>query len=116
MYVLRHLTVDSRQVDLENRPFSQFAVNPDVSAALLYDAIDRGEPESRTLPELLGGKKWIKNLRLRLTVHTAAGIRNANHYVGAGDGGRMLLLVGFIELSIGELDGQTATIGHGVSR
>src|SRR5207247_2697008 len=59
----------SRQIDLESGAVAQLGVRPDVSAALLDDAVDRREPESRTPPRLLGREKGLEQARLGRDLH-----------------------------------------------
>src|SRR5688572_25983370 len=50
----RNVSVGPRQVDLEGRAHARLAVDPDVSAALLNDAVDRRQTESGTFALVLG--------------------------------------------------------------
>src|ERR1700758_3845268 len=43
---------DTRQIDFESRTLAGLAVDPDVTAALLHDAVDGGEPETGSLRPL----------------------------------------------------------------
>src|SRR5579871_4402572 len=52
---------DSWQVDLKRRPAAYFAVDPDVSAALLDDAVHRGEAEAGAL-RALGGEEGLEDV------------------------------------------------------
>src|SRR5438045_2207472 len=65
--------VHAGQVDLEGRPVTDLAVDGDVAAALLGDAVDRGEPQAgaglalrreERLPDLSQGRR----------VHAGAGV------------------------------------------
>src|ERR1700734_2595403 len=52
---------DARQVDLERRPVADFAVDPDVAAALFHDAINGGESKTRTAAGPFGRKERLEN-------------------------------------------------------
>src|SRR5437879_10469474 len=56
--------IRSRKVDFEGSTFSCFAINPDVAAALLDDAVYRGQPEARTVTFGLGGIERFENSAL----------------------------------------------------
>ena len=54
--------IGERQVHLEHGAVSQFAVDPDVAAALLDDAVDGGQTKPRPLAFFLCGKEmslWV---------------------------------------------------------
>src|SRR6266852_3421652 len=50
-------SLNARQVDFERRAAPRFAVDPDVSAALLDDSIDRREPQARPEAWPFGGEE-----------------------------------------------------------
>src|SRR5215469_2604826 len=78
---LLDLLSHSRQVHFEGTPFSGFAVDPDVSAALLHDAVNGRKSKPGSSSALLCGVKRLKNVRQRLLVHSDAGVRDRKHYV-----------------------------------
>src|SRR5207245_11813685 len=48
--------VDAGEIDLEAGAASNLGINRDVAIALLYDPVDRGEPQSRPFADLLGSE------------------------------------------------------------
>src|SRR5579864_4736936 len=51
----------SRQKDRERRALSNFALNPDVPAALPHDSINGGQPQASTFVSRLSRKEGFKN-------------------------------------------------------
>ena len=105
--------LDARQEDAERRALAQLAVDPDMPAALVHDAVHRGEPEPRAV--VLGGEEGLEEVRLHVRVHADARIRHLEHHVRARlePGPRRLVLA---DHAIGRLDGQAPAIRHGVAR
>ena len=64
--------VHTRQVDFEDASHADFAVDIDVAAALVDDAVHRGKPESGSLSHLLGRIDGFEDTRLGLRIHPAA--------------------------------------------
>src|SRR5947207_7188718 len=60
--------IDCRKINIEACAATELALDCDVSAALLHDAIDRGQSEPRPLPLLLGSEERLENARLGLLV------------------------------------------------
>src|ERR1700690_1482079 len=56
------------------------AFDEDVSAALLHDAVNGGESQTRTLGSL-GGEKGLKDAGLGFAVHADASVANGKHDV-----------------------------------
>ena len=56
------------QIDLERRAAPRLAVDPDVSAALLDDPVDRGEPEPGALADGLRREERLEEVLSRLVV------------------------------------------------
>ena len=63
---------DAREVDLERRPAARLAVDSDVAARLVDDAVHRREAETGALPLLLGREERLEDSGLRLGVHVDA--------------------------------------------
>ena len=107
--------LDAREEDAERRALAPLAVDPDVPAALVHDAVHRGEPEPRALALLLGGEEGLEEVRLHVRVHADARVRHLEHHVRARldpDPRRLVLA----DRAIGRLDGQPAAVRHGVAR
>ena len=105
----------ARQIDPECGSLAGLAVDPDVAAALLDDAVHRGQPQAGSLALLLGGEERLEDPRLRDSVHAEAGVADGEVDVRPGlhahVAGRML----FVEIHVGCLDGELASVGHGIA-
>src|SRR5271156_1206356 len=107
---------DPWQVDLEARAAPGFAVNPDVTAALFHDSVNRCKPEARSFAFFFGRKKWLENMSLRFGVHAAAVVGNCEHHIFAwGKHGGRMRKIG-VELRVGCLDRKAAAFRHRVTR
>src|SRR3954469_5560853 len=73
-----------RQIDAERRAFTNGAVNPDESVALLDDAIHGGEPETRALAWRLRREERIEDARLNFRGHADTGVADEDVDVAAG--------------------------------
>ena len=80
----RRRFLDARQIDLERGAAAHFAVDVDVAAGLLDDAVDGGQAQAGALARPLGGEERLEDLRLRGRVHAAAGVAHRQHHVAAG--------------------------------
>src|SRR5581483_3304933 len=103
--VLRH----QRQVDLEHRPMTDFAINPNPAAALFDDPIHSCEAESRAFPRLLRGIKRLENPGTHLIRHPNSVICNGEHYVVTGFGGGMVVRIVLIQSNISGFDRHMTT-------
>src|ERR1700733_619999 len=107
---------NSRQIDFECGAVIGLAVNPDVAAALFYDAVYGGEAEAGAFAGFLGGKERFKDTSLGLGVHAAAGIGDGQHDVRTGfefDDGVLNGIIS-VELDTRSFDSQAAAAGHRV--
>ncbi len=105
-----------RQVHFESCAVADFAVYPDVSAALLHDSVHGREAQAGAAALRFGGEKWLEDARLSGGVHADAGVADGEHHVGARVNDGVLRGVIAIELHVGSFDGQAAAVGHGVAR
>ena len=78
----------ARQVDVERRAAAHLALHFDGAAALLHDAVHRGQAEARALAVLLGREERFEDARRRLRVHAGAGIADRHLDVVARLSGR----------------------------
>src|SRR5581483_6423908 len=65
-----------REEDMERGARPRRALDPHLTAALLDDAVDRRQPESRPATRLLRRKERLEDARLRGGIHAHAGIAN----------------------------------------
>ena len=105
--------LDPGQIDFEGRSLPNFAINPDVAAALLDNAIDHGEAQTRALALLLGGKKGLENARSGFFIH-ASRYRSppAARMVPAGPPGACGIFG--IQFHITGFNGKFAPLRHGI--
>ena len=66
---------------LKVAPLARLAVDPDVAAALLDDAVDGGEPEPGALALFLGREERLEQPLLRLVVHADPAVADRQHHV-----------------------------------
>src|SRR5690606_22359208 len=69
---LLHLRLDTGKIDAEGGAHAQLALDPDISTALLDDAVDRAQSQAGSLPLLLGGKEGFEHTVLKLPAHPDA--------------------------------------------
>src|SRR6266436_5917998 len=74
-----HLSPDTRQIYLESGSFAGLAIHPDVPAALLHDAINRGQSQASSLPTPLRTVERLKNMRDGLWTHPDPTVRDRQH-------------------------------------
>src|SRR4029078_8969051 len=106
----------ARQVDLDRGSFADLAVNPDMAAALSYEAVDLAEAETGPRAGRFCREERIERLADEFLRHADAGIRYRDHDVLAGlypIGGRA---IGFIQERIAGFDRQLAARRHRVAR
>src|SRR5580700_9221032 len=106
---------DARQIDPESRALLWLALDQNVAATLLDDAVYRREPEASTFSFFLGGEKWLEDAQLGLFVHTLAGVGYRKHNVKTGlNVGVFAANILMVQSGVGALDDDFPTIGHGV--
>ena len=110
------LPFNAREVDLEGRTHSDFAVDAYVAVALLHDAVHHGEPQSRPLASLLGGEERFEDAVPDLPGDPRARVADRQEHMGARDDGGMLLREGFVEDDVVGLQDQCPPGGHRVPR
>src|SRR5882724_3511450 len=62
--------IHSWEINFEGAALARLAIDPDVAAALLHDAIHRRKAKSCPAATLLGREKWFENVRHRLPIHS----------------------------------------------
>ena len=75
--------IDSRKIGAESSAALRLAVDEDKAAALLHDAVHRGEAQAGALGAL-GGEERLEDARLGFAVHADAGVADGEHDVVAG--------------------------------
>ena len=112
----RHLVLDSRKINLERRSVARLAIDPDVSAALFDDSVDRRQAEARALPFFLGGEERLEDVGLRLFVHAAAVVGDRQHDVLAGRQRNRRMGSRGVEFDVAGFDREAPALRHGVAR
>src|SRR5438552_3401545 len=97
----------ARQIDLKRRAVASLARDGDVAAALLDDAIDRGQAQSGPLLPF-GAKKRLEDVCQSFSVHAAAGVADRKQHVLAWAGMRVGSRVFCVEHDVGGLDRQVS--------
>jgi hypothetical protein len=90
-------------------------VDRDRSTALLYDAVHRGQAQTRSLAHFFRRKKRIKDLCLDGRAHTDPNVTNCQHHTGAGWGVCCFRDSAAIQFDIQRLDDQFTALGHGIA-
>lgn len=91
-------------------------INLYVPFRLFHKSIQHREPKACALTQGLGGEEGVKGLFDDVGRHPDAGIGHRNRYILTGVhltalGARIRI----IQMCIGGLDGQPATLGHGIA-
>ena len=84
---LRHscnIGMRPRQIDFDGRAFANLAVDFDVAARLLDEAVDLRESEAGAVSDILGGKEGVEGLRHHVGRHADAVIGDREHDILAG--------------------------------
>ena len=105
-----------RQINLEGRAPARLAINADVAAALFDDAVTGGQSQTRSLADVLGGKKRLERVRLDFLAHSPAGVRDGQHHVVARFQFRITAHALLVERDVGGFQREFAAVGHGVAR
>ena len=109
------LALGRRQIELDRGAVADLAVDPDMPARLLDEAVDHAQPEARALADFLGGEERLEHLVLHLLGHAGAGVADGKHHIGAGPHVGIGLRVGFVEHDVARLQQQLAAVRHRVA-
>src|SRR5439155_16011877 len=74
---------DPRQVHAERGALSRLGLHPDVAAALVHDAVYRGETQPGPLALVLGREERLEEMALGLAVHVDTAVAHLEHHVRA---------------------------------
>src|SRR5712692_5715798 len=103
------------EVHLERRPLSWLAVNPDVAAVLLDDAVDSRQPEAGAVAALLGREEWLEDPGAGRGVHARSGVAHCQDTVLPRARFRVFAQVVVVEIDRRELDGDPPLPGDRVA-
>src|SRR5205085_4972107 len=94
------------------------AVDEDVAARLLYDAVHRRQAETRTLADALRGEEGLEDLAAHVRAHAGAGVLHLDEDVLAFDQAFLAGDLGFaLAVALGDVavaDGDGAAVWHRV--
>ena len=88
------------KIEFESCSLAGFAVDPDVSIALLDYAVDSREPEARSLSRRLGSKEGLEDSGSNSSVHSATRIADREHHIAPRWNGKMRVQVAIFEMEI----------------
>ena len=103
-------------MDPEGTAIAGLAVQPDVAAALLDDAVGHGEAEPGALSQFLGGEEGFEGTGLHFAIHAVAGVAHNDLHVLAGFEIFGLADRVRIDGEIARLNGEASASRHGVLR
>ena len=92
------------EVDLDRSSASGLAVDGDVTATLLDDAVADGKAQARPLPEGLGREEGFEDAVENLLGHSGSGVGDRDKNVLSGDGADARPAIGLIEDGVAGLD------------
>src|ERR1700733_10987824 len=92
------------KIDLDRRALSDFRVDLHMASALLDEAIDLAEAQSRALADRLGCEERLEGLVERRGGHSDAGIGNANGNILPRQNLGMVCRVDLIDVHVGGFD------------
>jgi len=102
----------SWQIDLDRRTMALLAIDADVAARLLDEAVHHREPKAGAFAARFGGEEGLEDFIENVRGDAAAGIRDTQQRVLAGLDIAELRRIGVIEIGIGGFDGQMAAARH----
>src|SRR5580692_8111428 len=109
--------LDAWQIDPESRTLPRFALDQDVTATLLDDAVHGRKSQASTFSFFLGGEKWLEDAQLRFFIHALAGVSYREHNVKTRvNVGVFAANVLMVQSGVSALDDDFSTIRHGVFR
>src|SRR5205823_848690 len=101
--------------DVEARAETDMALDDDVAAILLHDAVHHRETEARALATLLVRVERLEHAGERLEVHPRAGVAHAQEHVAARGDRAAAGLDRAVEVGRGDPHLEAATAGHRVA-
>src|ERR1700739_1136552 len=108
--------MNPREIELKGSASAQFAVDPNISTALLHDSVDTRQTQASSLARFLRCEEWLKDPRFGRFVHAASGVPHRQHDVFARHNRLMPTTIVLVEIDAGSFDGYLTTIGHRISR
>src|SRR5207302_3226740 len=101
--------------DAESGSFAELALQINVSAALVHDAVNSRKAQAGSFARFLGGEKRLEDARTDFRRHASAGIADIEANVIARDDSLLRQGIG-LQSSIRSADGDLAAVRHGIAR
>ena len=95
---------------------AHFAVDGDVAAALLDDAVDRGQPEARAFACFFGSEERLEDAGEHVRTHATAGVTDGNADVFSRLCFGSVLAVLGIKMGASDIESEPSAAGNGVER
>ena len=106
----------ARQIELDRRAETFLAVDLDVAARLLDEAVHHAQSQPGAFADLLGGEERLEHLVAQRGRNAGAGVADRDHDIGSGLRLGVLLRVGVVEHDVAGLQRELAAARHGVAR
>ena len=104
------------KTDIKRSALARLAVDPDSAAALFHRPVDHRQAEPSALAFVFGREERLKNMGLRLRIHSNPRIAHRQHHVAAGADRRVPLRRCGVQFDVGGFDRQAASSRHRVPR
>ena len=95
---------------------ADLAVDLDVAARLLDEAVHHAQPQAGALADILGGEERLEHFFQNVRRHAAAGVAHRDHHVGARAHLRVRLRIGLVEDDVAGFERELAAVRHRVAR
>ena len=105
----------ARQVDSDGRAAAELAVQFDVAARLLHEAMHHAQAEPRAFSGRLGGEKGLKDLFQNVGRNAGARIADSQHHILAGHDIDVAGRICVVQRRVAGFDRELASSTHGVA-
>src|ERR1700733_14976910 len=107
--------IGTRKIGAERGTALWLTVDENVGAALLHDAVNRGQTKACAFGTFRGEERF-EDARLGVTIHADASVTDGEHDVVAWKHGLVRAREILVDADIGGLDGKFSSLRHGVAR
>ena len=106
----------ARQIDAHGGAFARLAVDGDMAAALLDEAVGHRQSQAGAFSLRLGGIKGFEGVPQHFRAHAGASVRHRQQHILAGLQLAARRRKGGVQFDVGQVDGERAAPAHGVAR
>jgi hypothetical protein len=106
---------EARQTHFDRAALTGLAVDLDVAAGLLDEAVDLAEPKPGALPGLFGGEERLEGALADRLGHSRAGVGDGDLHVLPRTHVGILAAIGVVEIGVAGFDGQFAAVRHRIA-